>query len=159
MQVVLPAERGAVRDQVHSLRSLPLHLSSSNVRQQGRATTRARVLLVCRDNIVGDCALRKQRRAPTAPGSPPRSRRSTHHRHRHHHHHHHRRRRHHHHHHRRRRRRRRRRRAAAAAVATATLPPPPLPPPPHTITKILDSHACSLCSTPSRSNVAISTRS
>jgi hypothetical protein len=52
MKVVLPAERRAVRDQVHSLRSLPLHLSGSNVRHLGRDTTRARALLLCRDNIV-----------------------------------------------------------------------------------------------------------
>jgi hypothetical protein len=51
MKVVLAAERRAVRDQVHSLRSLPLHLSGSNVRHLGRDTTRARALL-CRDNIV-----------------------------------------------------------------------------------------------------------
>jgi hypothetical protein len=52
MKVVLPAERIAVRDQVHSLRSLPLHLSGSNVRHLGRATTRVRALLLCRANIV-----------------------------------------------------------------------------------------------------------
>jgi hypothetical protein len=41
-----------VRDQVRSLRGLPLHLSGSNVRHLGRATTRVRALLLCRDNIV-----------------------------------------------------------------------------------------------------------
>ncbi len=51
MKVVLPAERIAVRDQVHSLRGL-VHLSGSNVRHLGRATTSVRALLLCRDNIV-----------------------------------------------------------------------------------------------------------
>jgi hypothetical protein len=36
---------------VHSLCSLPLHLSGNNV-HLGRDTTRARALLLCRDNIV-----------------------------------------------------------------------------------------------------------
>ncbi len=35
-----PAERGAERDQVHSLRSLPLHLSGINVRHLGQVTRR-----------------------------------------------------------------------------------------------------------------------
>jgi hypothetical protein len=52
MKVVLPVERMAVRDQVHSLRSLPLHLSGSNVRHIGRPTTRVRALLLGRDNIA-----------------------------------------------------------------------------------------------------------